>query len=95
MNLDLHHTAFEIMIDFWFFIMTVTTLTVLCTFKACIITLTVFFSTLRFLACTFSTRNDSWDSMKVVWMSVIYQLLGMINFFYILFCVLASYTDTT
>ena len=95
MNFYFHPRPLEIVIHIRFSVMAVAALTIVSTLQPRVVTLTIFFPALRFLACTPPSRHYRWNPVKVVRMPKIHQLLCVVNLLHVLLIVLACYAYAT
>ncbi len=95
MDFYFHSSPFIIMIEFRLTVMAITAFAIIIALQSSTVTLTIFFSALRFLTSASSTWYDGWNSVKVVWVSIVHQLLSMVNLFNILFMIFTCHTNAT
>ena len=69
------HSWIKVKIDFWFLVVAVHALTILCALQTSIETFTILFSAQRFFACAFTCWNMLWDPFEVSWLPVIHNTL--------------------
>lgn len=95
MNLNLHPPTSVKMIEIGLAVMAIAALAVVGALKPCTVAFTVFLSALGFFACASPAWYNSRNAIKVVRMSEVDQLFGVVNFLNVLFVVLACDADTT